>query len=244
MYQIVNSWIPGQAHVCVKRNRVKNYNGKVYLQDKQEFEIELYNPSDKLRIAEIFVNGKLISTSAIVVRPGQRIYLERFIDVPKKLVFNTYTVDENPETSFATANNGVIQVKFYDEIEQETPVTVSFNNYTGAGAFYNSKPLYRSSTSGIYSGSFTTNSVNLASLSNSATNVTYETGRIEKGSDSKQEFTQFQGNFKHTPTNTVYIKIKPLSTIEAKLLAVYCRECGTKNKKGVYKFCPKCGTKF
>jgi len=44
----------------------------------------------------------------------------------------------------------------------------------------------------------------------------------------------------------VNIKILPFSAkpTEVSDLAVYCTNCGTKNKKGNYKYCPKCGTKF
>ena len=69
---------------------------------------------------------------------------------------------------------------------------------------------------------------------------------VGKGSDSNQEFRNYVGDFETLPFKTVNIKILPFSAkpTEVSDLAVYCTNCGTKNKKGNYKYCPKCGTKF
>ncbi len=126
---------PLLASVCVKKNRLRTYGTNVYLKDKQEFEIELFNPTSKNRLAKIFVNGDEISGSGLVLRPGQRIYLERYITTPRKFRFDTYTVDGSPESIKATESNGLVEVYFYDEevappvVYEPPPASISLDFY-------------------------------------------------------------------------------------------------------------------
>lgn len=117
----VRTLINGEAYITVSRNRAKNYNGQVYLQDGQEFEIELYNPTPKTKLAKIWINGTLTSQSGLVLKPGQRVYLERFIDTPSKFKFETYTIDGTAQSLAAIMNNGDVKICFYDE-EELTPL--------------------------------------------------------------------------------------------------------------------------
>ena len=243
------------AEITVKRNSVKKYADNVYLKNNQEFELLLRNNAQATVVATISMNGKRISTSGIVLKPGQKVYLERYLDENKKFLFETYNVDNTNEALQAIQNNGSIEVKFYKEKE----VSQSRINY-----YYN--PLYRSSFSG-QSGSVsslspsysTTNnffsqnastanySKGIASVTtNSVSLDSVETGMVGKGSSSNQEFKDYTGDFETYPFKTVSIKILPFSAkpTEVSDLAVYCTNCGTKNKKGNYKYCPKCGTKF
>ena len=97
------------------RGRKSIKKGKVYLQDKEEFQIELYNPLKNCVLADIKLNGNSISKSGLVLNPGQRFYLDCFIDDKKKFIFNTYEVDDTDETQQAIAKNGLLEVFFYKE---------------------------------------------------------------------------------------------------------------------------------
>lgn len=98
------------------RGRKSIKKGKVFLKDKESFEIELFNPLQDSVLADIKLNGKLISKSGLVLRPGQRFYLDCFIDDKKKFLFNTYEIDSNDEESVkATEKNGLLEVFFYKE---------------------------------------------------------------------------------------------------------------------------------
>jgi len=55
------------------------------LNDGDEFEIELFNPKTNPVLAKISINGKRISERGIILNPGQRVFLERFLDSPEKL---------------------------------------------------------------------------------------------------------------------------------------------------------------
>ena len=97
------------------RGRKSIKKGKVYLQDKEEFVIELYNPLQNCVLADIKLNGNSISKSGLVLNPGQRFYLDCFIDDKKKFIFNTYDVDQTDEVKEAIAKNGLLEVFFYKE---------------------------------------------------------------------------------------------------------------------------------
>jgi hypothetical protein len=90
-------------------------SGKVFLEDKEEFEIELFNPLTVSVLADIKLNGQSISKTGLVVKPGQRVYLDCFIDDKKKFKFSTYEIENSGEALDATHNNGLLEVFFYKE---------------------------------------------------------------------------------------------------------------------------------
>jgi hypothetical protein len=97
------------------RGRKSIKNGKVYLDDKQEFQIELYNPLTECVLCDVKLNGQSISQSGLVLKPAQRFYLDCFIDDKKKFIFNTYEVEDTQESTDSTKNNGLLEVFFYKE---------------------------------------------------------------------------------------------------------------------------------
>jgi hypothetical protein len=121
------------ANITVGKNRQKTYCGggacdplseekdcELYLANESEFEIELFNPLDERIMAKVKINGKYISNNGIIVRPGERFYLERFINTPKKFKFTTYEVNGNDaEALKAIENNGKVSVEFYAEYSEE-----------------------------------------------------------------------------------------------------------------------------
>jgi hypothetical protein len=97
------------------RGRKSIKNGKVYLDDKSEFEVELYNPLQECVLCDIKLNGQSISKTGLVLKPAQRFYLDCFIDDKKKFVFNTYEVEDTNETNDSISKNGQLEVFFYKE---------------------------------------------------------------------------------------------------------------------------------
>ena len=97
------------------RGRKSIKNGKVFLKDGDQFEIELFNPLAVSVLADIKLNGQSISKTGLVVKPGQRVYLDCFIDDRKKFIFSTYAIDGSQESLDATQNNGLLEVFFYKE---------------------------------------------------------------------------------------------------------------------------------
>lgn len=111
------------ATITRKKNRIKSYGDassaitplKYFLKNGEEFEIELFNPHQTQVLAKIKINGVPLSSSGIVLMPGQRVFLERFIDTNEKFLFKTYEVGGSDEVKNAIAKNGDISVEFYHE---------------------------------------------------------------------------------------------------------------------------------
>ena len=107
---------PGAWIVSPKdKGRKQIKSGKVFLNDEDEFEIELFNPLTVSVLADIKLNGQSISKTGLVIKPGQRVYLDCFIDDRKKFKFSTYEIENSGEALDATQNNGVLEVFFYKE---------------------------------------------------------------------------------------------------------------------------------
>jgi hypothetical protein len=240
-----------QSFITKGKQRLKQHIDTVYLNDGDEFEIELYNPTQNKVLAKIEMNGNSIG-NGIILRPGERVFLERYLDEAKKFLFETYVVNgNNEEVQQAIAHNGDVVIKFYDEVKISTynaysgTVTINNPNFgwgstTTGSPYYGNATFTTSNTNLFYNSSLTSGTINTNSLRS------LETGRVEKGSDSNQSFTYDNSSFNSYSSTTNWWKIKPKSTqvITKEDLVTYCTECGSKRKKDTHKFCPHCGTKF
>jgi hypothetical protein len=252
------------AYITQNRQRVRQYGRRgdttldtTFLKDGDEFEIELFNPTQTKTLAKISINGRRISQSGIVINPGQRIFLERYIDDNHKFVFNTYEVDNgNADVDRAIAKNGNIQIDFFNEV---VPSVVYTTDNTPI-RYYTWNPTYiryysSTNTSNTFVPSTFTTSTNMLccaeSTSTYATADTLsipkkETGIVSKGGRSDQSFTTVNDTFSSSCFLTINWKILPLSQKPYDVTddKVYCTSCGAKRKKQSHKFCPHCGTKF
>ena len=256
---------PGAWIVSPKdRGRKQIKSGKVFLNDGDEFEIELFNPLTVSVLADIKLNGQSISKTGLVIKPGQRIYLDCFIDDRKKFKFSTYEIENSGEALDATQNNGVLEVFFYKEdvitldnwqrkfdrviVEKWYPYnpypwyepnriycgsgTITYGSGTTNGSAIigttvttNGNSFTMDDSSGLIGGttnvynssnnincSYTTD-VDLSNLNvaGSISTNSIETGRVEKGEKSKQQFTEVDMEFeKHYIASTI-IQILPES---------------------------------
>lgn len=253
MYQAINNATP-EAYVTRKKSRAKIYHyNNLFFNDEETFEIELFNPKTNRVLTKIWLNGQEISGSGIIINPGQRIFLERFIDSNNKFVYKTYDIENNTQTLEVIRSNGDIEIKFYNEYFNtntfnDSPIfkptiwygTTTINPFIGSTSANINYGNGLSLTSSIGNNvSYTSNVA--GSLSNSKS---IETGRIEKGESSNQSFETTYGSFNTFSTKEVKYKILPMSSkpIEGKDLKKYCTECGKKVKE-TFKFCPSCGVK-
>ena len=257
------------AHITKKKSRLKVYNGHiVFLNDKDNFEFEIHNPKQKSVLCKIKLNGEYISTSGVVLRPGQRVFLERFLDTNNKFEFSTYSVGDTSENRSAIDLNGDVLVEFYDEQEVRVYPHLSGGNWGSGWTTINSgSPYYGNmtyTTSGVniigntstsfYSSTSTPTGPNIRSKFDTSSTLlrgpkkkrnSIETGRVEKGEQSNQTFTNSYEQFNYYASHTIKFKIQPTSTknINVEEIRQYCTECGTKMKSN-YKFCPSCGNKL
>lgn len=249
------------VYVSIQGGRKKIYEKKyVYLEDKTEFDLELINPTKDVLLAKISFNNNLISNSGIVLKPGERILLKRYIDENKAFLFEEY---EHIGLESAVSDNGKIEVKFYREekvIEKCYPginTNIDWTYYPPTYYPNTYNPItynpntYRDNIYGTYySGNFNINSSlsldNLNTSTNIAANVT---GRIGEGKETDQEFQNSNKSFENivcytTNLQILSVKNKPNSVKEVKNKGkVFCHKCGKKAKYDS-NFCSHCGTKL
>lgn len=114
-----NQSVPS-VHITTNKSRRRRYSKEssrpvYYLRNGEEFQLEIHNPTSDIVKAEIWLNGKLTSTSALVLKPGERVFLDRYLDSPQKFLFETYEVSNTKTSEKAIKNNGNVEIKFYKE---------------------------------------------------------------------------------------------------------------------------------
>lgn len=210
--------------------------GNVYLESEEEFMIELFNPLKKCVLCDIRLNGESISESGLMIRPGQREYLDCFIDSRKKFVFKTYNVDLSLEALEAISDNGSLEIFFYKEdtvtlndwpdkyrpiIQREYypvfPQYPTYPNYPFYGTCFGSDANLTGTIGGQQ---FTSNASSDVSLDMNYLNQEIETGRVEKGAKSEQKFNEIEMDFEKNYIHHVIYKLLPESTKPAEVKKV------------------------
>ena len=158
-YFVNGSAVP-QSFITKGKQRLKQHTNTVYLKNGDEFEIELFNPTQNKVLAKIELNGKSIG-SGIILRPGERVFLERYLDEAKKFLFETYVVNgNNDEVKKAIANNGEVKVSFHNEMVLSGTVT-----YTNPLTYYPIPYTYTTHNTLGGASTFTTNSTDMFNTS-------------------------------------------------------------------------------
>ena len=243
--------LPGAWIVNPKDKGRKSIKGdKIYLDDNQEFEIEIHNPLKESILADIRLNGSSIAKTGLVVKPGQRVYLDCFVDDRKKFIFQTYTVDGTQESLDAIVDNGLLEVFFYKEqavtlqnwndrfhkivIHEYYPVypvyprwypyygtiltggittgttltTTTLTTTNGSNAIFNTNSAAFTVGNRYNSGTLTScNTV----YYNSSVAGSLETGRVEKGEKSNQQFVDVDMEFEKNYIHHLVYQILPSS---------------------------------
>lgn len=255
------------AHVTIKKSRIKQYDKQsntpiYYLKKDSEFELELFNPRPRNVLAVIELNNENISQGGLVLKPGERVFLERYLDIPKKFKFTIYQVNNTDQVREAIENNGSINIKFYDEriyYQQNynipnyyyydytltnigTPILYNKNNF-GSGIEYSNRTLDLRYANNMFTCS-DDHSINNEINCNSKK---IETGQINKGSNSDQKFENVSNVWEPFILHEVKYKLLPLSqkinTKQDLNVKRYCTSCGYKLNKND-KFCAQCGAKI
>lgn len=257
-----NEVLMPQAWITINKNRTKHYDvttissneeKKVFLSDGAEFQIELFNPTQTVFLAKISFNGDYTSESGIVLFPGQRIYLDRYLNKNNKLKFTTYYTSNSDTCKKAIEKNGVVKISFHKE--ELFTSQILLNNTLINNTFTTTKPYpYEWTTIEA-----TNNALNAISTeyhysdriprcSNTSYTNKIETGRVSEGSLSKQEFTYISKNFSPSVSNSITIKLLPESQKAYTLNDIirhrkYCSNCG-KKVSPKDKYCSNCGSKL
>lgn len=254
------------AFVTVNRMRRPLKGDVCRLRDGEEYEIELFNPTQGKVACRITVDGRPIGDQMLVLRPGQRYYLDRWLSEPRRLKFSTYVADGSAEGRAAAALNGLLRVEFFREVPRSVPDPspgLWVNTFT---TFYHDTgtpiPGWPTSVNSVgmksvptdFDASFTSSTVPASDMGDSklrsrsskprskSVSRDFETGRTEKGSASDQRFDVVDDWFEQFPTWTVDLRILPVGAVDPSEVRSYCTSCGFRRRKDTWKFCPKCGS--
>jgi hypothetical protein len=252
LYTYTNTVPAPSAFITVNKQRLRQNGKLVYMKDQTEFEIELYNPTKEKIMAMIDMNGAPISGSGIILKPGQRVFLERFLDEEKKFLYETYVVNNDKETKDAIVDNGKVTVKFYKE-SKPRPRSLTYGSvFNGFGwseitytDYSNSNPVITHNTNDIIgtNNTFFINSV--ADVNIPTSNMKMETGSVEKGGLSNQELKSTNGDFEwfYSWIDDWQIMPHTYQPKTSKDLVSRCPSCANK-LKSTHKFCPDCGSEI
>ena len=234
------------AKIAVNKSLLKEYSSSkyqrvVYLNDGDEFQIQLFNPEKFPIAAKIHLNGEELS-DMLVLRPGERIWLERYLDQARKFKFSTYEIEDSYEAKEAASLNGEVKIQFYrvKTPRQNRVINISCPISTigsPTSIYYNAINSSDCQVRSISEPELASNlnSVNLASsgmseetwykssyISDNACNFyasstaaeperSIETGRVEQGGYSNQKFSYVNYDFEDWSFRTETISILPLS---------------------------------
>lgn len=268
-YTTTNMFQPNaEAYIAKSKSRLKQHGQIVYLKNGDNFEIELFNPRSVSILVKIKINGSYVSNTGLILRPGQRYWLDRYLDVAKKFLYTTYEIDgNNSQAVAAAAQNGKVEIEFYDEKTKALEISVSppYPNqpywYMAQDQYMQNNNRYDLKTSNVTmdsmnsfcsntmdgkltSTAYKNNILRSASASLGGGSLSMETGRVEKGESSNQRFETADMDFNWFTTSvcTWFIKPESAKPVEVAEIKHYCTECG-KKLKSADKFCSSCGTK-
>lgn len=234
------------AKIAVNKSLLKEYSSSkyqrvVYLNDGDEFQIQLFNPEKFPIAAKIHLNGEELS-DMLVLRPGERIWLERYLDQARKFKFSTYEIEDSYEAKEAASLNGEVKIQFYRVKTPRqnrvinisspistigSPISIYYNAING-GSYQEkdfSEPVSPSVSNVVnlassdmsketcYASSYSLDTgYNFYASSTAAEpEPSIETGRVEQGGYSNQKFSYVNYDFEDWPFRTETISILPLS---------------------------------
>lgn len=221
----LNNFPQPEAYICVNKNRKKvavgkkSNQNKVYLSNQDEYQIELFNPKQVTVLAKIKVEGRNATQGGVILKPGERIFLDCFIDSKKRFKFATYQVEDSTAAKKAIENNGVVDISFYDE---KLPTFTTTYTYFNQGITYDTcgtSPTYDTSagTGGNnYLGydlitSSSTFNPRGAKLKSTTRSKSIETGKTEEGSNSDMQFKTENKDFNWFSCKTIKFHLLPES---------------------------------
>ena len=108
--------------IAMNKSLLKEFNKDgeriVYLENGDEFQIQIFNDQTTEIGAKIYVNNELVGNSYLVIKPGERVWLDRYLSKAVKFRFSTYEVNGNNEqVQKAIAKNGVVKVELFRKKE-------------------------------------------------------------------------------------------------------------------------------
>ena len=102
------------AKLAINKSLLKEYSNSsneriVYMNDGTEFQIQVFNPYSYVIGVNFEFNNHNKTSQLLVLRPGEHVWLDRFLDDESKLLFSTYQVDASKEVQEAIKDNDTLR---------------------------------------------------------------------------------------------------------------------------------------
>jgi len=224
-----------ECDILVNKQKRKTYGkkkNKVYLNDGDNIQLHLFNPLYHRIGVQLEFNGEL-EEKMLIINPGQKVLLDRFVDTKKKIKFGTYFIDGNDKSvKDAIKKNGNMKIHFWSEkikpmiysgVEGLRGNVDNIGNFGGGLPHFTNtnlstnlwEPTYYNSSIKC-SGDLTNfNSNSISNYSDEIQPKLKETGRIEKGKKSNQKMKEID----FEPDKIFYVKdfkLLPFSKLKDK----------------------------
>jgi len=257
-----------KCEILINKQKRKLYGkkkNKVYLNDGDYIQIHLFNPLTNNIGVQLELNG-ILEENILILKPGQSLLLDRFIDTKKKIKYNTYYINgNNKDAKKAIEKNGKLVIYFWNE--KIIYNTISNNYWLSGGTNIDWNINYNNYNSTINIPTtdttlFNTNGMNISNTSYFNSPKLEETGRIEKGEKSNQKFSSTDIEL-DSIFHTVKYKLLPYSKLKKKQKnlpidnnltikttntnqRIYCSNplCGYRVRNKNWIFCPICGNEL
>ena len=260
------------VHLTVKKSRRKQNISKsqliYYLENGEEFELEFFNPTQVTYKANIFMNDILIAGGGLVLKPGERVFLDRYLNDPRKFKFETYVVGTSESVNHAIANNGKVRVQFYKETQPFIPkwqtTTILYNDWNDNinDIYHTGSPVFGGCTTTDLKGVLSTNTsgntfntTNMAGATSNTSGVTLDWMDNEdtpnksplRGMKSKKQETGTVG--KGSKSDQTFERVEldfdysPVHTIEFQILPLSKKQTMVSDINSK-RYCTQCGTKY
>ena len=231
-----------ETFITLNKNRQAVVGNKIFLNNGAEFEIELNNVTSNTVLAKIKLNRNYISNSGIVLRPGERVHLERYLENNNRFKFDIYNIPSGNKASIE--DNGLIEIEYYRETVVHPHWPTPYWNPTDYTNTSSGNVIRTDGTKQILYDA-QVNTLSAQNMVFDSHQPEIETGRIEEGSRSDQEFHNVNKSFETYAFYTETFHIMPVSQRSIKTVRIYCETstCGRRQRGGDV-FCPICGERY
>ena len=263
------------AKLAVHKSLLKEYKNSsneriVYMDDGTEFQIQIFNPyTYTIGVSFGFNSNYQSNSNLLVLRPGERVWLDRYLDNESRLLFSTYEVGNSKAVKEAIKDNGSLCIKFYKERENKN---YWYDNNISINTAINSQPCrgidvyydcgsssYNDAASTVKSSAYmATNSYFNSNITSTPTAATYistvdyniqslnaqSTPTSAKASRSIETGRIEEGSHSNQKFNNVYKDFEswPFKTEYIKILPTSQKQININDLKK--KYCHECGRKL
>ena len=219
------------AKVAVHKSLLKEYSNSsneriVYMDNDTEFQIQIFNPYNyTIGVSFNFNNNLQGNSNLLVLRPGERVWLDRYLDNESRLLFSTYEVGCSQEVKEAIKDNGNLCIKFYKEQKKRNwDNNIYVNTYVDSEPWNHIDVYYKNQPTSYLDGNY-------------GDNISYFNTSLDSGLSggvSTRTYDATSATYTSTSTDDLYKHAKLSKTRSKSIETGRIEEGGNSNQKFSY----------